>query len=312
LAHKLYGITFQQKHKFSSWHKDVRLYEIKSGKNNLIGRLYLDLYARANKQNGAWMHDCKARRKLTNGSIQTPAAYIVGNFSPAPKEDEALLTHDEVVTLFHEFGHALQHLLTKVDYADISGINGVPWDAVELPSQFMENWCFETPILHAMSRHYKTGKHLSNELISSLRKSKNFQAGLHMLRQLEFALFDFNLHLANNFKSSAYIQKTLNATRKKTSIIPASTFNRFQNSFLHIFAGGYAAGYYSYKWAEVLAADAYEKFRTTGLFNRKTAQSFLHNILERGGAEEPMVLFQKFRGRKPKITALLKQCGIKK
>ena len=280
-------------------------------KKKLRGYFYADLYARSNKHSGAWMDDCRSRRRLTNGKIQIPIAYLICNFSPPTATTPSLLTHDEVHTLFHEFGHCLQHLLTKVDYLGVSGINGVPWDAVEFASQFMENWSWQPEVLRLISKHYKTHKTLPTELIDKLIRAKNFQAGLQMIRQLEFSLFDFQLHFAFNPKIKNQIQKVLDKVRKKTSLIQVAKCNRTQNSFSHIFGGGYAAGYYSYKWAEVLAADAFAKFTASGIYNSAIGKSFLQNILEVGGSIDPMAAFIKFRGRKPKIDALLKQHGIK-
>lgn len=312
VAQKLYGITIKEQKNFSSWHKDVRLFKIFAKNKKLLGYLYLDLYARTNKQGGAWMHDAEARHRLQNNSLQLPIAFVVCNFSAPLKNKQTCLTHHETHTLFHEFGHALQHLLTKIEYFSLSGIHGVLWDAVELPSQFMENWCFEKVVLRKLTKHIATKKPLENALIEKLLRAKNFQASLQMLRQLEFSLFDFMLHLENDpARKKDFIQNTINNVRQQIAVVPIAPFNRFQHSFSHIFAGGYAAGYYSYKWAEVLAADAFAKFRENGLFDHKTAMSFLHNILEPGGAEDPLTLFIKFRDRPPKIDALLKQDGIK-
>lgn len=311
LAKKLYDVSFEKFNAPDVWHKDVKTFAVLDKNKNIISYLYMDLYARPYKQGGAWMNDYRSRKKLPNGTIQIPIAYVICNFSPPIGKNPSLFTHDEVHTLFHEFGHSLQHMLTKVDYADVSGINGVPWDAVELPSQFMENWCYEKQILKLISQHYKTGKALPKKLFGRMIAAKNFQSGLQMLRQLEFSIFDFRLHMEFNARRKNQIQKILNDVRKKIAIIPTVPFNRFQNSFSHIFSGGYAAGYYSYKWAEVLASDAFAKFEEDGLFNKKVAVSFLTNILQTGGVVEPMKLFKQFRGRAPKIDALLKHSGIK-
>jgi oligopeptidase A len=291
------------------WHDSVKVFCVKDKLGHERGYLYLDLYARSNKRGGAWMTDFIARRRLADGSVQLPVAFITGNFNPPVGDDPALFTHDEVNTLFHEFGHALQHLLTAIDCLGVSGINGVLWDAVELPSQFMENWSWEWEVIKNLGRHYKTQKTIPQQLFKKLHAAKNFQTGLQMLRQIEFALFDFRLHL--EFKGKPHqVQNILDEVRQQISVLPIAKFNRFQNSFSHIFASSsYAAGYYSYKWAEVLSADAFAKFEEEGLFNPKTGAAFLHYILELGGSIDPMLLFKKFRGRAPKIDALLKHAG---
>lgn len=305
LVEKLFNIQIKEKQIQDKWHRDVKFFEIYQNKN-VIGGFYTDLYAREGKRGGAWMDECQVRRQLSNGKIQLPIAFLTCNFSSPLKNKPSLLTHDEVITLFHEFGHCLHHLLTKVNYPEISGINGVEWDAVELPSQFMENFCWEWKVLEKISCHVETGEKLSHDLFEKLLASKHYHAGLAMLRQLQLALFDFEIH--KNYKlhvSKNYIQHTLNAVRKKTSVFIVPNYNRFQHSFSHIFAGGYAAGYYSYKWAEVLSADAFSLFEENGIFNKKTGQSFLKNILEKGGSKNAMELFIAFRGRKPSINALL-------
>jgi oligopeptidase A len=232
------------------------------------------------------------------------------NFSPPVGSDPSLLTHDEVITLFHEFGHGLHHMLTQIEYSGVSGINGVPWDAVELPSQFMENWCWERESLDLLAVHYKDGSKLPPELYEKILAAKTFQSGMQMLRQLEFSLFDFHLHHDKNAQSSEEIQSILDEIRSEVAVIKPPAYNRFQHGFGHIFAGGYAAGYYSYKWAEVLSADAFSKFEENGIFDRNTGLEFLHSILEMGGSREPMDLFIEFRGRKPSINALLRHSGI--
>jgi oligopeptidase A len=242
--------------------------------------------------------------------LQLPVAFLTCNFTPPSAARPSLLTHSEVTTLFHEFGHGLHHMLTQIDVMPVSGINGVAWDAVELPSQFLENWCWEPDAIPLISGHYQTGEPLPQMLLDKMLAAKNFQSGLFMMRQLEFALFDFKLHRDYNAAQPQPIQQVLDEVRRAVAVYQLPAFNRFQHSFTHIFAGGYAAGYYSYKWAEVLSADAFAAFEEEGIFNRDTGQRFLHEILERGGAREPMALFVAFRGRKPAVDALLRHCGI--
>jgi len=310
IVNKLYGINIQEQKDVPTWHKDVRFFTIADETKTLRAGFYTDLYARAHKRDGAWMDDCQSRRTFSDGSIQLPIAYLTCNFMPPVNHQPALLTHDDVVTLFHEFGHCLHHMLTKVDYTSVSGINGVPWDAVEFPSQFMENFCWEKASLDLIAKHYQTGAPLPDELFKKMLAAKHFQTGMQMIRQLEFALFDFKLHFNYDPKIPNFVQQTLDQVRAESCVVPVPSFNRFQNSFSHIFAGGYAAGYYSYKWAEVLSADAYSAFEDSGLFNQRTGHSFLENILEVGGVRDPMLSFIAFRGRKPTIEALLKQSGM--
>jgi oligopeptidase A len=286
----------------------VRFFDILDDKGELRGQFYLDLYARAKKRGGAWMDECRVRRVTADGALQSPVAYLTCNFSGPVGDKPALFTHDEVVTLFHEFGHGLHHMLTKVDVAGVSGIRGVAWDAVELPSQFLENWCWEEEALSFISGHFETGEALPGELLQKLLKAKNFQSAMQMVRQLEFAIFDFGLH--EKFETDFNVQSWLDEVRSRVAVITPPEFNRFQNSFGHIFAGGYAAGYYSYKWAEVLSSDAFSRFEEEGIFNQETGQSFLQNILEMGGSKEPMDLFKAFRGREPSIEPLLRHSGI--
>ena len=306
VVNRLYGISFEQDESVETWHKDVRFFNvIKDG--GVIGRFYLDLFAREHKRGGAWMDECRVRRKMGD-KIQLPVAYLTCNFTPPVGDKPALLTHDEVVTLFHEFGHGLHHMLTRVDYAAVSGINGVAWDAVELPSQFMENWCWEEEGLALISGHFETGEPLPKDKLDKLLAAKNFQSAMMMVRQLEFSLFDFKLH--RDYAEGKTVQQVLDTVREQVSVIIPPAFNRFQNGFSHIFAGGYAAGYYSYKWAEVLSADAFSKFEEDGIFNAETGQSFLKEILEKGGSAKPMELFVNFRGREPQVGALLRHSGI--
>jgi len=306
LVQKLYGIEITELNEFERWHQDVRLFAI-SENGEAVGRFYLDLYAREGKRGGAWMDNARDRRRDASGKLIRADAYLVCNFSPPAEGKPALLTHDDVITLFHEFGHGLHHLLTQVDYAGASGINGVAWDAVELPSQFMENWCWQGEALALISSHYQTGEPLPQALLDSMLAARNFQSALMMLRQLEFSLFDFELHQSQNGQS---VQQVLEAVRDEIAVIRPPEWNRFANSFSHIFAGGYAAGYYSYKWAEVLSADAFSRFEEEGLFNAETGRAFREAILARGGSEEAMDLFVRFRGRKPSIDALLRHSGL--
>ena len=308
IVQNLYGIELREVEQFERWHADARLFEV-TEHGEVIGRFFLDLYARSHKRGGAWMDGCRDRRLLPSGELQRPIAYLVCNFTPPGSGGKpALLTHDEVTTLFHEFGHGLHHLLTRVDYASASGINGVAWDAVELPSQFMENWCWEPEGLALISGHFQTGEPLPQELLDKMLAAKNFQSGMGMLRQVELSLFDFELHVRENPELS--VQQVLDKVRDETSVLRAPAFNRFQNGFSHIFAGGYAAGYYSYKWAEVLSSDAFSRFEEEGVLNEKTGRAFRDNILARGGSEEPMALFVAFRGREPSIDPLLRHLGL--
>ncbi len=307
---RLYGVEITEIENPDVWHNAVRLFALRDDLGNSRGHLYLDLYARTGKRDGAWMGDCRIRRKLANGAIQTPIAFITCNFHAPVGNDPALFTHDEVNTLFHECGHALQHLFSTIDHAGVSGLNGIPWDAVEVASQFMESWTWEKPSVDLLARHYKTQQRLPEELFDKLIKAKNFQSAMQMVRQLQFALFDFRLHGEFDPAAKNQIQHILDEVRQKLFIYPTPEFNRFQHGFGHIFTGGYAAGYYSYKWAEVLACDAFSKFEERGIFDRATGMEFLHTLLETGGSAEPLDLFIQFRGRPPKIDALLKQNGI--
>lgn len=310
LIQTLYNVHFETVTDVDVWDSTVCVYAVYNQSQELLGYCYCDLYARANKQSGAWVDDYCSRRRLANGEIQLPVAYVTCNFTPAQGDQPALFTHDEVITLFHEFGHALHHLLTKMEYIAIAGTHGVAWDAVELPSQFMENWCWEPESLAMISGHYRTGEAIPQALYTQLIAAKNFQSAMSIVRQLTFALFDFRLHLEYNPQASDQIQQILQEVQQQVSVVPVAAFNRFQHSFSHIFAGGYAAGYYSYLWAEVLSSDAFAQFEETGLFNPATGASFLKNILEMGGSKEPMELFVAFRGREPQIDALLRHNGL--
>lgn len=308
---QLFSITIKERFDIDSWHKDVRFFEIFDLQNEHIGSFYLDLYAREFKRGGAWMNDCRVRRRLVNGQLQLPVAYLTCNFTKPVGDKEALFTHNEVITLFHEFGHGLHHMLTKVESAGVSGINGVPWDAVELPSQFLENWCWEPEALALISGHFETGETLPAELLEKMLAAKNYNSALMMARQLEFSLFDFVLHQQYNPELGGQVQTVLTTIRNKVAVLTPPEFNRFQHSFSHIFAGGYAAGYYSYKWAEVLSADAFSRFEEKGIFDKQTGKEFQQAILEKGGSIEPMQLFKNFMGREPNTEALLRHCGIK-
>ena len=307
IVEKLYGIQIEELSGFDTWHPDVRLFEITENGAH-VGRFFFDLYARANKRGGAWRDGARDKRRTADGTLISPVANLVCNFTPAVGGKPALLTHDEVTTLFHEFGHGLHHLLTRVEHAGASGINGVAWDAVELPSQFMENWCWEPDGLALISGHYETGDPLPQDLLDKMLAAKNFQSGLMMVRQIEFSLFDFELHATHGDGRS--VLEVLEGIRQEVSVLRPPAYNRFPNSFAHIFAGGYAAGYYSYKWAEVLSADAFSKFEEEGVFNSATGQAFREAILARGGSQAPMVLFVDFRGREPSIDALLRHLGL--
>ncbi len=306
---RLYGLQIEELQDVDIWHPSVRVFEIRDRHDELRGSFYLDLYARENKRGGAWMDECLSRRATTEG-VQLPVAYLTCNFTPPLGSDPALLTHNEVITLFHEFGHGLHHMLTQVDVMAVSGISGVPWDAVELPSQFLENWCWEREPVDLIAAHYQNGEPLPDTLYSRMIAAKNFHAGMQMVRQLEFSLFDFRLHRDYDPALGARVQEILDVVRTEVAVIKPPEYNRFQHSFSHIFAGGYAAGYYSYKWAEVLSSDAFSRFEETGIFNRDTGLAFLAAILEQGGARDPMDLFVEFRGREPEIDALLRHSGI--
>ncbi|MFQ2921409.1 oligopeptidase A [Aeromonas allosaccharophila] len=307
---RVFGMKVRERLGIDTWHTDVRFYDIFDAEDELRGSFYLDLYAREHKQGGAWMDVCLGRRYRQDGSLQKPVAYLTCNFNGPVDGKPALFTHNEVVTLFHEFGHGIHHMLTRIDVAGVAGINGVAWDAVELPSQFLENWCWESEALAFISGHYETGEPLPADLLEKMLTARNFQAAMQMLRQLEFALFDFRLHQEFDPANPAQLPALLDEVRSQVAVMTPPAFNRFQHSFSHIFAGGYAAGYYSYKWAEVLSADAFSRFEEEGIFNPATGQSFLENILEKGGSKEPMELFRAFRGREPKVDALLRHSGI--
>ncbi|MEW7999283.1 MAG: oligopeptidase A [Candidatus Thiodiazotropha endolucinida] len=309
VVERLYGIRIEETRGVDTWHPDVRFFEIRDSHNHLRGQFYLDLYARPKKRGGAWMDEC-ATRFFTDTMDQIPVAYLTCNFSPPVDGKPSLFTHDEVLTLFHEFGHGLHHLLTTVDYPAVAGINGVAWDAVELPSQFMENWCWEKAALDLISGHIDTGDPIPDELYRRMYTAKNFQSAMQMVRQLEFALFDFRIHREYDPRRGGCIYEILQEVRQQVAVITPPAWNRFAHGFSHIFAGGYAAGYYSYKWAEVLSADAFSLFEERGIFNADTGQAFLREVLQQGGSRDAMELFVAFRGREPEIEPLLRHSGI--
>ncbi len=304
---RLFGLDIARVDDVDTWHPDVAAFRIADAGGRLRGLFYLDLHARPGKRSGAWMDECVVRRRRADG-LQYPVAYLTCNFTPPVDSRPSLLTHDEVITLFHEFGHGLHHMLTLVDEAPVSGINGVAWDAVELPSQFLENWCWEREAIDLLSAHHETGETLPAVLFERMLAARSFQAGMKMLRQVEFALFDFRLH--GEYVPQLNVQQVLDEVRREVAVLIPPAWNRFQHSFGHIFGGGYAAGYYSYKWAEVLAADAYARFEHEGVFNRAVGADFMSAILETGGAHDAMMLFRRFRGRDPNPEALLRRSGL--
>jgi len=309
LLEKLFGITVAPARAPSVWHPSVQFYELRRRDGSLVGNLYADYFARPNKRGGAWVEGCVSRARL-NGALQTPIAYLTCNFNPPIGDTPSLLTHSEAVTLFHEFGHALHHLLTEVDYPSVAGMNGVAWDAVELPSQFLENFMWRPEVLASIARHYKTGAPLPKDKLETLQKSRTFLSGLAMVRQLEFALFDFRLHHEYSPERGARVYETLAEVRDEVAVVTAPSYNRYPSNFNHVFGGGYAAGYYSYKWAEVLAADAFAAFDEAGIFDTRTAERFRRSILSVGGSRNALDAFVEFRGRPPELDALLRQAGI--
>ncbi|MCX7060768.1 MAG: M3 family metallopeptidase [Gammaproteobacteria bacterium] len=306
VVERMYGVTIEEATGIETWHKDVSTWRLAEADGSEIGLFYLDPFARQDKRGGAWMDECLVRRRTDSG-LQRPVAYLTCNFTPPLGDQPALLTHDEVLTLFHEFGHGLHHLLTRVDEASVSGIRGVAWDAVELPSQFMENWAYDRATLNGFARHWQTGEVIPDALLAKLQAGRGFQAGLQTLRQIEFALFDLRLH--RDTADGVSILDRLAATRAEVSVFPPPAWNRMPNSFGHIFAGGYAAGYYSYKWAEVLSADAFAAFEESD-FSPDTGRRFRDTVLANGGSQDAMDLFIAFRGRKPEVDALLRHSGL--
>ncbi|MGH8497019.1 MAG: M3 family metallopeptidase [Gammaproteobacteria bacterium] len=309
VARRLYGIRVEPDENIETWHADVAFYRVRNATSQELGGFYVDLYARPKKRGGAWMDECVVRKNLGNG-VDLPVAYLVCNFSPPGRDTPSLLSHAEVIMLFHEFGHTLHHLLTRVDYPSVAGVNGVPWDAVEMPSQFMENFAWRREVLPLISAHYATGRPLPDDIFERLLETRSFHAGLRMVRQLELALFDFRVHAEYRPERGARIAELLTEVREQVAVIPTPDFYRVAHSFSHVFAGSYAAGYYSYKWAEVLAADAFAAFEAEGIFNPQTAARFSACVLERGGACDFLEGFTAFRGRAPNADALLRNYGV--
>ena len=309
VAEKLFDVRIRERSGVPVWHADARYYEVQAPGGAPLASFYLDAYARQHKRSGAWMDDCIGRKAL-NGQTTLPVAYLVCNSLPPSGDRPALLTHDDVVTLFHEFGHGLHHMLTRVNYPSLAGINGVAWDAVELPSQFMENYAWQRDVLDRISAHVRTGEPIAPETQRQLMATRSFQAGLQTLRQVEFALFDMRLHAEFDPARGSRAYEILKEVRREVAVLQIPEWNRYPHNFSHIFAGGYAAGYYSYKWAEVLAADAFSAFVEHGAFDRTTARRFLDSILARGGSRDALESFVEFRGRKPEVSALLRQYGI--
>ena len=310
VVNKLYGIEIEEnKSGVDVWHEDVKFYEV-SRHGEVIAGFYLDPYARPKKRGGAWMNGVLSRHRDASGDLQLPVCYLVCNFTPPAEGKPGLLKHGEVTTLFHEFGHGLHHMLTKIEIAGIAGVHGVEWDAVELPSQIMENWCWDKEAIELISGHYETGEVLPSEKIDQLLAAKNYNSAMGMMRQLEFSLFDFKMHLEAGEENFPGAQGILDQVRAKTASLKIPSWNRFQNAFSHIFAGGYSAGYYSYKWAEVLSADAFSLFEEQGIFDNATGKKFLEKVLERGGSVNAADLFKDFRGRGPSVDALLRHSAI--
>lgn len=311
VVNRIFGITFKERKNVEVWSPEVRFFDLFDKQGQYKASFYLDLYAREHKRGGAWMDDCIGQMRFADGHLQKPVAYLTCNFNRPVDDKPALFTHNEVTTLFHEFGHGLHHMLTEIETSSVAGINGVAWDAVELPSQFLENWCWQPEALAFISGHYQTGEPLPKEMLTKMLDAKNYQAALFILRQLEFGLFDFRLHFEYSPEQGALILETLKQVRELVAVTPTVEWGRFPHAFSHVFAGGYAAGYYSYLWAEVLSADAFSRFEEEGIFNVKTGNEFLDHILSQGGSDEPMTLFKNFRGREPKLEALLHHYGIK-
>ncbi len=309
VVERIYGINVSPIEGVATWHKDVGFYQV-SHSGKAIGYFYFDLFARDQKRGGAWMDECRNRQYKDNGELQLPVAYLVCNFAKSATDKPTLLTHGEATTLFHEFGHGLHHMMTNIDVAGVAGINGVAWDAVELPSQLLENWCWQEDSLRLFAKHYETDQPLPEALLQKMLAAKNFQAGMFVMRQLEFALFDLRLHMNFNTDSPQSVQSVLDKVREEVAVVKAPEWNRFQHGFAHIFAGGYASGYYSYLWAEVLAADVFSRFEQEGIFNQSTGQDLWNKITGQGGSAEAMSLFTAFMGRKPTVDALMRSKGL--
>ena len=309
IIHTLYGMTLEEVKDVDTWHTDVTCYRVIDSEHNMRGYVYVDLFARPHKRSGAWMDSCQSRRKLAGDEVQLPIATLTCNFAKAVGKKQATLSHDEVITLFHEFGHCLHHVLTRVDYFGASGISGVEWDAVELPSQLFENWCWDSHALQLLTSHVETGETLPLELFNKLLKVKNFQSAMGIMRQLEFSLFDFRIHQEYS-DNPGFVASIIADVRKQTTVVPIDPCNRFQHSFSHIFGGGYAAGYYSYKWAEVLSSDAFARFEDDGVFNAATGRDFLRCILEVGSSRKAADSYLAFRGREATVDALLRHNEI--
>lgn len=311
IVNHLFAISFVPQEHIETWHKDVRVYAVQNIQQQTLGYVYMDLYARPHKRGGAWVHEWSSRHRNQQGELQLPVVFLTCNFAAPTQDKPALFSHDEVQTLFHEFGHNLHHLLTNIELGSVAGLHGVSWDGVEFPSQFLENWCWQPEGLELISSHYQTHKPLPVELYNKLLASRHFQTGMQMIRQIEFSLFDFRLHYELIVATPANIQALLDELRAEYTVTPVASFNRFQHGFTHIFAGGYAAGYYSYKWAEVLASDAFARFEEEGILNAAIGKAFLEAILQPGGSRDLIELFKQFRGREPSINALLRHSGIR-
>lgn len=310
IVHRLYGIHFKECHGIAVLVKDVRFFEVYDDTNKLLGQFYFDPYSRENKQSGAWMSSYRSKHRLSQKNLQLPVAFLITNFLPPNTNKPTLITHDDLLTLLHEFGHVLQHLLTKIEYLGASGINGIPWDAIEIISQLMENWGWQEQSLRLMSQHYKTGKPLPARLLNKLVNARKFHAALQMLRQIELSLVDFMIHMEVNNINLEKMHQIVSRIQRSCKITPHYRGASILNTFSHIFAGAYAAGYYSYKWADLLAQDIFSRFKSAGIFSKKTGRDLLASMLETGGSADPMVLFKKFMGRDPKIESLLTEEGI--
>jgi oligopeptidase A len=310
ICERVFGIRFARRDQVDVWHDDVTYYDVFDAQNQRIAGAYVDLYARSGKRGGAWMDVCRSRYRDDAG-LHRPVAYLTCNFAPPTATTPSLLTHDDVLTLFHEFGHGLHHMLTEIDYPSIAGISGVEWDAVELPSQFLENFGWQRETLDLFARHYETGEALPQTLFERMLAARYFHAGMYLVRQLEFALFDFRLHLYFDPARGARTNEVQQQVREEVAVVIPPPWQRFAHSFTHIFSGGYGAGYYSYLWAEVLSADAFSRFEAEGIFNRTTGDAFRREVLSVGGSRPALESFVAFRGREPEAAALLHSYGLK-